>query len=27
MDQVEFISESRQEDLEITKKHLRPNLD
>ena len=27
MDQVEFISESRQEDLEITKRHLRPNLD
>ena len=27
MDQVEFISESRQEDLEITKKHLRLNLD
>ncbi|MDC1251264.1 methionine synthase [Gammaproteobacteria bacterium] len=27
IDQVEFISESRQEDLEITKKHLRPNLD
>ena len=27
MDQVEFISKSRQEDLEITKKHLRPNLD
>ena len=27
MDQVVFISESRQEDLEITKKHLRPNLD
>ena len=27
MDQVEFISESRQEDLEITKRHLKPNLD
>ncbi len=27
MDQVKFISESRKEDLEITKKHLRPNLD
>ena len=27
MEQVEFISESRQEDLEITKRHLKPNLD